>query len=394
MSRERGFGENPEKPKKRDYYEVIGVGRDADEQSLKSAYRKLARKYHPDFNPGDKAAEEKFKELQEAYSVLSDTKKRQEYDRFGTDPGPTPPPGGTPPPPGGQSRKKPGQGFGTGFGFGTDFDFGEDFDFEEEFKKARARTGYQQRHQTKEDIHEEARKKKEAIEEVSRQLREELEELFKDPIRNHQKIQNFSQHSQERMRQATEDPDSILKGSKRKTSSSQERPETGYTPPPRQEQEPQPHGSRLKIKISGSHYMLVDERDRSVGSWYKKIENKGGHFIGEFSPGMCYLLDSDTGQQLGSFFRRIDVVNGAVIGYKSDTHKVLVDPKTGKEIGKWYVAIDIIDNRFAAGEFSGGMWYLFDRKTGREVSSFYKKIYKKGDKIIGYNGSWEDEIKV
>lgn len=68
---------------KRDYYEVLGVSRDADDQTLKSAYRKLALQYHPDRNPGDKEAEEKFKEANEAYSVLSDSQKRASYDRFG-----------------------------------------------------------------------------------------------------------------------------------------------------------------------------------------------------------------------------------------------------------------------------------------------------------------------
>jgi molecular chaperone DnaJ len=68
---------------KRDYYEVLGVARDADDQSLKGAYRKLALKYHPDRNPGDHAAEEKFKEAAEAYAVLTDAQKRAAYDRFG-----------------------------------------------------------------------------------------------------------------------------------------------------------------------------------------------------------------------------------------------------------------------------------------------------------------------
>jgi len=68
---------------KADYYEVLGVSRDASEQELKSAYRKLALKYHPDRNPGDHAAEEKFKEASEAYQVLSDADKRAAYDRFG-----------------------------------------------------------------------------------------------------------------------------------------------------------------------------------------------------------------------------------------------------------------------------------------------------------------------
>jgi len=68
---------------KRDYYEVLGVPRDADEESIKKAYRKLALKYHPDRNPGDKSAEEKFKELGEAYEVLSDPQKRAAYDTYG-----------------------------------------------------------------------------------------------------------------------------------------------------------------------------------------------------------------------------------------------------------------------------------------------------------------------
>ena len=68
---------------KRDYYEVLGVDRGADDSAIKSAYRKLAKKYHPDVNPGDKEAEKKFKEATEAYSVLSDPQKRQQYDQFG-----------------------------------------------------------------------------------------------------------------------------------------------------------------------------------------------------------------------------------------------------------------------------------------------------------------------
>ena len=68
---------------KRDYYEVLGVGRDADEDALKKAYRKLAMKFHPDRNQGDKEAEAKFKELNEAYDILKDSEKRAAYDRFG-----------------------------------------------------------------------------------------------------------------------------------------------------------------------------------------------------------------------------------------------------------------------------------------------------------------------
>ena len=68
---------------KRDYYEVLGVGKTATADEIKKAYRKKAVQYHPDKNPGDKAAEEKFKEAAEAYEVLSDPQKRQRYDQFG-----------------------------------------------------------------------------------------------------------------------------------------------------------------------------------------------------------------------------------------------------------------------------------------------------------------------
>ena len=68
---------------KRDYYEVLGVGKTASDPDIKKAYRSLAVKFHPDKNPGDAEAEEKFKECAEAYSVLSDSQKRSQYDRFG-----------------------------------------------------------------------------------------------------------------------------------------------------------------------------------------------------------------------------------------------------------------------------------------------------------------------
>ena len=68
---------------KRDYYEVLGVDKNADEAALKKAYRALAKKYHPDVNPGDAEAEKKFKEASEAYAVLSDAEKRRQYDQFG-----------------------------------------------------------------------------------------------------------------------------------------------------------------------------------------------------------------------------------------------------------------------------------------------------------------------
>ena len=98
---------------KRDYYEVLGVSKTASEDEIKKAYRTMAKKYHPDMNPGDKEAEVKFKEVNEAYAVLSDSDKRSKYDRFGHDAF-DPSAGG-----GGYS------GYG-GFS-GADFDFGDIF---------------------------------------------------------------------------------------------------------------------------------------------------------------------------------------------------------------------------------------------------------------------------
>src|SRR3954453_995987 len=70
---------------RRDYYAVLGVPRTATDKDIKTAYRKLARKHHPDVNPGDKKSEDLFKEIGEAYSVLSDPEKRKKYDRWGHD---------------------------------------------------------------------------------------------------------------------------------------------------------------------------------------------------------------------------------------------------------------------------------------------------------------------
>src|SRR5512142_1279066 len=68
---------------KHEYYETLGVERKASADDVRKAYRKLARKFHPDLNPGDKSAEERFKNVQEAYDILSDPKKRQMYDQYG-----------------------------------------------------------------------------------------------------------------------------------------------------------------------------------------------------------------------------------------------------------------------------------------------------------------------
>jgi len=106
----------------KDYYEVLGVGRSANEEQIKAAYRKLARKFHPDLNPGDKAAEERFKELQEAYDVLSDGEKRKLYDQYGENWRAVQQGGGAPPP-GWEGFRAGGGPQAAGFDFGG-FDFG------------------------------------------------------------------------------------------------------------------------------------------------------------------------------------------------------------------------------------------------------------------------------
>ncbi len=116
---------------KRDYYEVLGVGREASDADIKRAYRKLAKQYHPDVNPGDKNAEAKFKEVSEAYEILSDQQKKSRYDQFG------------------HAGVDPNSFGGAGAGFG-DFDFGGIGDIFESFfggggfgRSSRSRSGPQ-----------------------------------------------------------------------------------------------------------------------------------------------------------------------------------------------------------------------------------------------------------
>jgi curved DNA-binding protein len=128
----------------RDYYETLGVPKTATEDEIRSAFRKLARKYHPDVAKDKKAAEEKFKEINEAYEVLSDPEKRKKYDQLGAD---WNRPGGFQPPPGWQGQQPPGGGFYQwgGDGGGVEFEFGgtgfSDF-FEAFFGGGRGRSAF------------------------------------------------------------------------------------------------------------------------------------------------------------------------------------------------------------------------------------------------------------
>ncbi|MGH9435248.1 MAG: DnaJ domain-containing protein, partial [Terriglobia bacterium] len=103
----------------KDYYKALGVDREAKPEAIRKAYRRLARKYHPDLNPGNKAAEEKFKEISEAYEILSDEKKRKVYDQHGFYAENIPPDGFNPPGQPGRGAAEPGFDF-SGFDF-SDF---------------------------------------------------------------------------------------------------------------------------------------------------------------------------------------------------------------------------------------------------------------------------------
>src|SRR5579875_3276692 len=118
----------PSASTKNDYYERLGVARSADSEEIRKAYRRLARKYHPDLNPGDKSAEDRFKKVQEAYDILSDEDKRKIYDQYGFYSPNMPPNGG-------------GAGFGGGAGATSGGPNFGGFDFSEYLRQQQAAGG-------------------------------------------------------------------------------------------------------------------------------------------------------------------------------------------------------------------------------------------------------------
>lgn len=340
MFKENFFGKRQDQPKQRTHYEILGVDPGADEDTIKKAYRALAKEYHPDANPDDPDAEEKFKEAAEAYSVLSDSEERRNYDSK----------------------------------LNIDSSNGETESASRE-RSAEDSSGHSENFRTKKEI----------LHNISEQLKAELEELFKDPIRNREKIANFQEYASRRMDEAlgfkrptqeTRTSASSASGSAKQRSSSFENSKA----------------HELRIKRDRYHVTLVDEQGFTVGSIYENIERRGRYFIGENSIGFQYLIDPNTGRELSSGFKKIDIIGSIIIGTNSIDSQYLLDPSTGRELSSSYRKI-IIRDGLVIGENSIGSQYLIDPKTGRELSGAYQKIEKRGGKIIGHTFIREEEIR-